>query len=205
MEMKERIKQKANDLYRRYGIRSVTMDEIAAQLGVSKKTIYQYYSDKDELVDAVAREMIGFARDNCDRNRSHSENAIHEIFQAMEFVGEMFNNMNAAMLFDLERFHPTSYKVFLEYKNKYLYSMIKSNLERGIEEGLYRPEIHIDIIAKLRLEGVMAAFNQELFPTNKYNLATLNQEIMEHFLFGVSSLKGHKLILKYQQERLKVN
>jgi TetR/AcrR family transcriptional regulator, cholesterol catabolism regulator len=83
--------------------------------------------------------------------------------------------------------------------------MIKSNLERGIEEGLYRPEIHIDIIAKLRLEGVMAAFNQELFPTNKYNLATLNQEIMEHFLFGVSSLKGHKLILKYQQERLKVN
>jgi AcrR family transcriptional regulator len=205
MEMKERIRQKANDLYRRYGIRSVTMDEIAAQLGVSKKTIYQYYSDKDELVDAVAREMIGFARENCDRNRASSENAVDEIFKAMEFVQDMFNNMNSAMLFDLERFHPISYKAFLEYKNKYLYTMIRTNLERGIEEGLYRPEINVDVIAKLRLEGVMAAFNQELFPSNKYNLATLNKEIMEHFLFGVSSLKGYKLILKYQQERIKVN
>jgi TetR/AcrR family transcriptional regulator, cholesterol catabolism regulator len=83
--------------------------------------------------------------------------------------------------------------------------MIRTNLERGIEEGLYRPEINVDVIAKLRLEGVMAAFNQELFPSNKYNLATLNKEIMEHFLFGVSSLKGYKLILKYQQERIKVN
>ena len=203
--MKERIQHKANDLFCRYGVRSITMDEIAAQLGMSKKTIYQFFEDKDELVDAVLEDLIRFSRTCCNKDREESINAIDEIFRAMEFVEEMFANMNPAMLFDLERFHPRSFQKFLEHKNKYLFQMIRSNLERGIAEGLYRPEINIDIIARFRLEGIMFAFNQGTFPAGKYNLAELHQQIMEHFLFGVASIKGFKLILKYQQERLKTN
>lgn len=203
MEMKERIQQKANDLFRRYGVKSITMDEIATQLGASKKTLYQYYSDKDELVEAVVKQTIDFSQTTCDENRDNSKDAIHELFQAMDFVQQIFSGMNPAMMYDLERFHPQAYRYFLDHKNKYLFDVIKENLKRGIAEELYRPEINIDIIAKFRLEAMMIAFNQDVYPASKFNLADLHTTIIEHFLFGVASLKGYKLILKYQQERNK--
>jgi len=203
MEIKERIQQKAKDLFHRYGIKSITMDEIATQLGASKKTIYQYFSDKDELVDAIIKEMIGSAQEMCESNIATGKDAVHELFQAMDFVQQIFSEMNPAMMYDLDRFHPQSFKIFLDHKNKYLYQVIRDNLKRGIKEELYRPDINIDILAKFRLEGMMMAFNQDVFPSSKFNLAELHKIIIEHFLFGVASLKGYKLILKYHQERLK--
>jgi TetR/AcrR family transcriptional regulator, cholesterol catabolism regulator len=203
MEMKERILQKANDLFRRYGFKSITMDEIATQLGASKKTIYQYFSDKDELVEAVVKQTIDYAQQTCENNRVNSKDAVHELIQAMDFVQQIFSGMNPAMMYDLERFHPQSYKLFLDHKTKYLYDIIRLNLKRGIAEELYRPEINIDVIAKFRLEGMMIAFNQDVYPASKFNLGDLHTAIIEHFLFGVASLKGYKLILKYQQERIK--
>jgi len=201
--MRDRIKQKADELFRQFGIRSITMDEIAGQLGISKKTIYQYYADKDELVDAVTKEEVKFSETCCEKNRTVSANAIDEIFHAMEFVEIMFRNMHPSMIYDLEKYHPNGYKLFLEHKNKYLLHMIRNNLERGIREELYRREINIDILSKFRLESMMIGFNPFVFPANKYNLAELQQQIIENFLFGVSSLKGYKLILKYQKERIK--
>jgi AcrR family transcriptional regulator len=202
MEIQERIKHKADELFRRYGIRSVTMDEIATQLGMSKKTIYQYFSDKDQLVDAVAVEEISFSQDCCMKDMAASENAIDEIFRVMEFVEVMFRNMNPSMLYDLEKYHPAGYKKFLEYKNKFLFDMIKRNLERGIKEELYRPEINVEIMTRYRLESMMLAFNGEIFNPSKFNLVELQKEIIEHFLYGLATMKGYKLILKYKQERL---
>jgi AcrR family transcriptional regulator len=199
--MHDRIKQKADELFRRYGIRSVTMDEIATQLGISKKTIYQYYADKDQLVDAVAVEEIKFSQDSCIQDMAVSANAIEEIFRVMEFVEVMFRNMNPSMLFDLEKYHPSGYKKFLEHKNRFLFDMIKLNLERGIKEELYRPEINVEIMTRYRLESMMIAFNPELFPPSKFNLVSLQQEIIEHFLYGLATLKGYKLILKYKRQR----
>ena len=106
MEVQERIMLKADELFRRYGIRSVTMDEIANQLGMSKKTIYQYYTDKDQLVDAVAEKEISFSQESCLKDMAASSNAIDEIFRVMAFVEVMFRNMNPAMLYDLEKYHP---------------------------------------------------------------------------------------------------
>lgn len=203
MEMKDRIQQKANDLFRRYGVKSITMDEIAAQLGASKKTIYMYFSDKEELVEAVVKQTIEFAQQTCEENRNKSKDAIDELFQAMDFVQQIFSGMNPAMMYDLEKFHPRSYSIFLDYKNKFLFDIIKTNLKRGITEEFYRPEINIDIIAKFRLEAMMIAFNQDVYPASKFNLVDLHTTIIEHFLFGVASLKGYKQIMKYQQERLK--
>jgi AcrR family transcriptional regulator len=191
MEMKERIQKKADELFTRYGIRSITMDEIASQLGMSKKTIYQYFSDKDELVDAVIANVIEYSRECCEKDRLEADNAIDEVFKAL------------GMMFDLERYHPRTYKRFLDHKNKYLYHTIILNLERGIREELFRPEMKLEIIARFRLESMMLAFNPEVFKESKATLAELHQEILEHFLFAASSLKGHKLIIKYKEERIK--
>ena len=199
-EVKERIKLKADEMYRKYGIKSVTMDDIAHHLGVSKKTIYQSFSDKNELVDAVIVDILKYNKNCCQSFKATSDNAIHEVFQAMEMLQEMFDNMNPTILFDIERNHPATYKKFKEYKYKYLFELVKENIERGIKEELYRPEINTDVIARIRLETMMLPFNEQLFPKNKFSLAILQQQLIEYFLFGIASMKGYKLILKYQKE-----
>lgn len=205
MEVKERIKQKADELFRRYGIKSVTMDEIANQLGVSKKTIYHSFSDKNELVDEVIADMLQFNKECCQNYKANSQNAIHEIFMALDMLQVIFDNMNPSILHDIERNYPLTYKKFKEYKYKFLYELVKDNMIRGIDEELYRSEINIDVVAKIRLETMMLPFDEQLFPKNKFSMVFLHQQIIEYFLFGIASLKGYKLILKYQKERSENN
>jgi AcrR family transcriptional regulator len=201
MEIKERIKQKADELYRRYGIKSVTMDEIASQLGVSKKTIYHSFSDKNELVDAVIVDMINYNRECCQSDRKRSENAIHEVYLAIEMLQVMFDNMNPSILHDIERNYPATFAKFKEYKYNFLFEKFRENIEWGKKEELYRPEVNTDVVAKIRLETMLLPFNEELFPKNKFSLITVQQQLIEYFLFGVASIKGYKLITKYQKER----
>ena len=203
MEIKERIQQKAEDLFRRFGIRSVTMDEIANQLGISKKTIYLYYADKDEIVDAVISNIINENQTCCNKDRSIATDAIHEIFLAMEMIQEMLQDMNPSIMYDLERSHPKAFQKFIHHKYKYLYEVMKENIERGIKEDLYRPEVQADVVAKMRLETMMLAFNQDIFPKTKYKLTDVEQQLIEFYLYGLASSKGRKLIAKYQAIRKK--
>ncbi len=201
--MKDRIKQKAHDLFMQYGVRSITMDEIALQMGVSKKTIYQYYADKDELVDAVMVDKIQFNQNCCLSDKQHAKNAVHEVFLAIDMMQDMFQNMNPGILFELEKYYPKAFEKFTQHKYSFLYQVLKENLQRGIAEELYRADIGIDILLKARLEIMMMPFNQAVFPKNKYNLVKVETELTTHFLYGVATVKGYKLITKYQQDRTK--
>jgi AcrR family transcriptional regulator len=202
---KERILQKSHELFMRYGIRSVSMDDIAAQLGMSKKTLYQFYTDKEELVDAVLSALLENNRTQCLADRQKAENAIHEVFQAFDMMQEMFTNMNPSIVFDLEKYHPTVSKKLQQHKSVFMYQVIKQNLERGIKEEIYRPEINIDVLTRFRIESMMLAFNSEIFPNNRTQLVGIQEEILEHFLYGLSSPKGHKLIQKYKQQKNLIN
>ncbi|MEO6228780.1 MAG: TetR/AcrR family transcriptional regulator [Ferruginibacter sp.] len=202
-ETGNRIRGKAHDLYMQYGIRSVSMDDIANSLGMSKKTIYQHYADKDELVVAVIEKEIEQTQNTCELDRSLSVNAIHEIFKAMDMMIELFSNMNPSLLFDMQKYHPKAFQVFLKHKNDYIYSIIKENIDRGILEELYRAEIKVDILSRYRLETMMLPLSPDFHSKLKYNLAEIEEEFIIHFLFGLASPKGYKLIQKYQLERKK--
>ncbi len=203
MDNKERILLKAQELFMRFGIRSVSMDDIANQLGMSKKTLYQFFADKDELVDAVVDSHIRIVQDDCLGCRRTAQDAIHEIFNTMEHIMEEFSNMNPMLLHDLEKFHFKAYRRFREYKDKFLLQMIRDNIEWGIRDGLYRPDINIDVISKFRIESMMIPFNVTVFPPGKYNLAFTSEIIIENFTYGLATVKGHKLIQKYHQQRSK--
>ncbi len=205
MDVKDRIKQKADELYRRYGIKSVTMDEIASQLGVSKKTIYQSFSDKNELVDAVIVDLLTYNKECCQKDKARAQDAIEEVYLAMEMLESMFENMNPSILFDMERNHPATYEKFKKHKYNFLFHLVKENIRRGKEEELYRPEIDADVVATVRLETMMMPFNENLFPKSKYSLVFLEQQLIEYYLFGLVSLKGYKLVAKYQKERADKN
>lgn len=203
METKERIQQKAEELFKRYGIRSVTMDEISNQLGISKKTLYQSYTDKEEIVDAVFDKMMGENKRMCTFDAERSENAIHEVFMAFDHVLRMFTEMNPAIVFDLQKYHPTVYLKFNAYKYEFLYNQILRNLQRGIKEEIYRPDVDVEVMTRFRIESSMLPFNTEMFPQSKKDLVGVQRQIFEHFLYGLATAKGARLIQKYKQQRLK--
>ena len=200
---KVRIREKAKELFLRYGIRSVSMDDIANQLGMSKKTIYQYFTDKNELVDAVVDGEVTDMQSDCIKCTENARDPIEEIFLTVDNIIEQLGNMNPMVLYDLEKFHVRAYQRFMEHRNKFLLQIIRQNLEWGIREELYRSDIDVDVIARFRLDSMMIPFNIDLYPPSKYKLADVTKIIIEHYVFGVASLKGHKLILKYQQHRNK--
>jgi hypothetical protein len=103
----------------------------------------------------------------------------------------------------MEKYHPAAFRKFKEFKYNFLYGIIKSNLERGIGEELYRAEIDTDVIARLRIESVMLPFNSEVFPNNRNQLVQIEQQLFDHFLYGLATAKGQKLIQKYKNQRVK--
>lgn len=203
MEVRERILMKAHELFNRLGIRSVTMDDIALKTGMSKKTIYQSFANKDELVEAVLKGHLEKNFCLCEMNNQKSENAIHEIFLNIETIQELMGEMNPLIFNDLEKFHHSAFMQLYQHKNNYLYKVIKANMEWGVKEELYRDDFSIEVLTKIRLETMFLPFNQEIFPHNKYNLVDVERQTLEHFIYGIASVKGHKLIDKYKQQRLK--
>lgn len=205
MEPKERISKKAEELFMQFGIRSVSMDDIATQVGMSKKTIYHYFVDKDELVDAVIDTNITCMQDDCMHCKTDAKDAVHEMFITMERVIEQFSNMNPMLLYDLEKFHFKSYQRFVDHKNTFMMKMIVKNIKWGMQEELYRPEINVEILAKFRLESMMISYDMHIFPPSRFTIIEVTKEIILHYLYGLASIKGHKLIQKYNQQLQKQN
>jgi len=204
LDTKQRIQKAAHDLVMQYSIRSVSMDDIAANLGMSKKTIYQYFKDKDELVEAVVDNVIDTNQCICNDDRDKADNAVHEIFLVMDMMVEMFKTMNPSILFDMQKYHPAAFRKFQKHRNEYLYNVCRQNIERGIREELFRPEINIDIMARYRVETMLTAFNPEFQRSVKQGLIVIEEEIIIHYLFGLVSMKGYKLVLKYMADREKI-
>lgn len=204
MEIKKRIKQKADELYRRYGIKSVTMDEIAFQMGVSKKTIYQSFSDKNELVDEVVFDMLEANKNCCLDSIKNSANAIQEVLFMMDAMKDMMTSISPSFVFDIQRGHPRSFKKFDEFKSSFIFEILKANIERGKREGLYRQEVNTEVISKFRLNTMMLVYNEDIFPRNQYTVSELQNEMIIYYLYGLVTLKGFELITKYLKESAKI-
>ncbi|MBK8698747.1 MAG: TetR/AcrR family transcriptional regulator [Saprospiraceae bacterium] len=191
--------QKAEDLYRKIGFRAITMDELSSQLGISKKTIYQFFEDKDALVDAIMENQISITQQDCAICHEMATNAIDEIFITMEMITQDFQDLNPIVIHDLHKFHPNTFEKFSRHKNEFIYEIIRKNIERGISEGLYRPDLDIDVLTRLRLGTMMLAFNQDVFPSDRYNLIRITSVLMEHFLHGIVTEEGYRLIKEYKK------
>lgn len=196
-ELKERIRQEATALFLKYGVRSVSMDDISAQLGISKKTLYQYYNDKNELIENVLEGIIGINECSCQDCVVESENAVHEGVLSLRLLQDMFRTMNTSILFDLKKYHPGAFQIFIRHKNDFLCNMVRKNLERGIREEVYRSDINIDILTRFRVESLTLMFDVEVQESISQPLLDIQREVMIHFLHGLVNPKGYKLLTKY--------
>lgn len=200
MELKEYIISESDKLFCQFGFKSVTMDDIARRLGMSKKTIYTHFSDKNEIVNIVIEIKLNSQKCLIRSNVDTAENAVHEVFFAVTNMKDILSNMNPTLFYDLQKYHPQAWLYFKDFREKHLYSTIYDNLIRGIKEGYYRKDIKPDILTQMRLEQIDLIFNSNSEYTNgKYGIAQVMAELTEHFLYGICTLKGHKLINKYKE------
>jgi len=204
-DIKYRIQKAAHDLMMQYSIRSVSMDDIASSLGISKKTIYQSFKDKDSLVDAVMSEILDVNRTRCMMMKGKAENAIHEIFLVLDMISDMFENMNPAVLYDMQKYHPSVFLKFLEFRNGFLMNLCCNNLERGRKEGLYRVDINIKVLCKYRIESMFIPFSSDFRNGLSESFTDLHEILIIHFLFGLVSEKGYELTKQYLKNHLQNN
>ncbi len=199
METKDRILKGAEELFFKYGIKSITMDDIAKHLAISKKTIYQFYSDKNEVLEMLMKDGMKANQKEFEQLAKDSENVIAEVFSIMKHMGVMFSQMNPNFFYDLQKHHPGTWKLFKKFKEECIERMVEDSVKRGIKQGLVRPDINSKIIARLRMEEVEMGFNPHIFPPDKFKIMDVQLALLEHFLHGICTLKGHKLINKYKE------
>jgi AcrR family transcriptional regulator len=199
-ESKDKILRGAMELFMKYGIRSVSMDDIARHLAMSKKTIYQYFADKEDVISIAAQKHFDKAKLEFDAISQFSKNAIDELVKISGCLKKEMGEINPSLLFDLHKYHPKAWSLWLDHKNKYIRESVVRNLRLGMEEGHFRADINADVIATLRLEQVQIAFDDQVFPHDKFNLVQVQAQIFDHFVYGLLTEKGRKLFEKYKQE-----
>src|SRR5690606_23034733 len=175
------------------------MDDVAKHLSISKKTIYQFFKDKDDLVATITFQYLEENAKVIQELADTALDPVDEVLKLSEFIKQSFENLGAAVLFDVEKFHPKAWKIFLEHQDKCLKNSLIENLRKGIEKGLYRPDIDLEIMSILKMEEIQLGFNPFKFPTQRFDLRKVQLQFIEHFLYGICTLKGHKLINKYKQ------
>jgi TetR/AcrR family transcriptional regulator, cholesterol catabolism regulator len=199
MKTEERIIAASVELFYRNGIKSITMDDIASHLGISKKTIYQFYPDKDSIVMAITELELNEQLKMMDEMRSASANAVDEIFKVMSCITGTFSRITSNLFYDMQKYHPASWLRFHDFKEKNMRSFVEENLRAGIRQELYRSDINVKLMAKFRIEEVSMVFNPAIFPPDKYSIKEVQLVLLDHFVHGITTLRGHKLINKYKQ------
>jgi TetR/AcrR family transcriptional regulator, cholesterol catabolism regulator len=198
VEIRDRILDGARELFFSYGIRSISMDDIARHLGMSKKTVYQNFKHKDEIVNTLLTASLKINDERLKQLEKDSKDAVQEIILIMKHISEMFSRINPNLFYDMQKYYPEAWKRFQEFKQQSMIKMVETNLEQGIQEGYFRNDINVKILAKMRIEQVEMAMNPMTFPPDKFNIAEVQLTMLDHFLHGITTLKGHKLLNKYK-------
>jgi AcrR family transcriptional regulator len=188
--MRDKIIEKSKELFLNLGFKSVTMDEIANGLGVSKKTIYKYFSNKTDLVGAVTDYMFTTICCSIDVICSEKMNPIDELFHIKRVVLEHLKDEKSSPQYQLQKYYPEIYETLKQKQFGIMQETIQDNLERGIQSGLFRKEIDKDFISRIYFNGMIGIKDQELFSLKKYAMNTLMTKYLEYHLRGICTITG---------------
>ena len=197
MEIQKKILEGALELLTKYGVRSVSMDDVARHVSMSKKTLYQYFKDKDELVYLATKAHLDHEMEEYSEVEKNALNSIDELVQINKCMRKDFRDINPSLLFDLQKFHPKAWNEFLSFKDCKIKSQIINTLKRGINEGFFRKEIDPEVVATMRVEMVQLAFNTQIFSFNKHTLTEIQIMFFDLFVHGILTEEGKKLYYEY--------
>ncbi len=194
------ILEKVQCLYLKYGIKSITMDDVAHELGISKKTLYTFVTDKTDLVKKILDKQLEEGKCYFDTISNQTLNAIEEIIEVHKHVNNAIKKYNPTTEYDLRKYYPEIYKPFLEEKRKRMYSWILSNIKKGKSLGLYRDDVNENVISKLVVSRNEFLVESDLFSENEFNSSDFFNEILKYHIRGVATTKGIELYESYLKE-----
>jgi len=174
------------------------MDNIASHLGMSKKTIYQFFKDKNELVIALTKKKMNEDEEQMKAIISGSGNVIEGLINMMKCSEEIFSRINPIIIHDMQKYHPEAWKQFQNFKSGVIVQTLEELLSKGIKQGYIRPDIDPKILARMRVSQVELGFNTSVFPVSEFNTWKVQQQLLEHFNYGICTLKGYKLLNQYK-------
>lgn len=178
------------------------MDDISRKISISKKTIYQNYRDKEEIVCLVTERVLLKERDKLVSIKEIAKNAIHEIVLVSQYLRDYSQNVNPSILFDLQKYHIKAWEIYLKFKESVFLDSLIETLQRGIDEGVFRKEIDVNVLARLRIEQVQMASDSDIFPHEDFNFREVQIQLFEHFMHGILTNKGRKKLADYSEKVL---
>jgi TetR/AcrR family transcriptional regulator, cholesterol catabolism regulator len=196
--MKEII-EKVSCLYLKYGIKSVTMDDVARDLGISKKTLYQYFTDKDDLVKKVVDYHMDIQHEKMKEFAMAKLNAIEELLMVSKFIAGFLKSINPSVTYDIQKYYPEIWKNITSNRRDHIYNQIIDNMKRGIKEGFYRKDLNIDIIANFYLLRLDTATTLDMITENKYPYEEIFNTFFSYHIRGIANQKG----IEYLESKMK--
>lgn len=191
---------KVRELYMRYGIKSITMDDVASHLGISKKTLYQHVTDKDDLVGKVIELDIENQNIEMACVREGKLNAIETLLMVSKMINHRLKKINPATEYDLKKYYPQHYQRLSKARRERMYRDIVANIQKGKEEGLYRKELDADVIGKLQVSRIENMVDNEFFGIDEFTSPRFFHEIFVYHIRGIANEKGIRFLEKKLQD-----
>lgn len=196
------ILERVRTLFFRYGVRSISMDDICRDLGISRKKLYQHVKSKNELVER----LLELERRNFEiifeNNNFDGVNAIDILLTVSKDIGERFWEISPSMTFDLKKYYPEIYHHHVEERINFIHEQIQINIQKGIKQGYYREDFSVELIARLYIRRLMDLHNPDFFPADNFSFQTLFDVMFDNFIRGISNLRG---VEHYENQKRKVN
>lgn len=198
----KRLIEKAGELFIRYGIKSMTMDEISRQMGISKKTLYQFVSNKKELVKKVVEQQVAQEQACICDLFEESGNAIDKLMQITAFVGNQMKELHPSVMFDLKKYHLDAWQLLNNHKEKFVYRIVKENMQMGIKEGFYRANLNPELVSRFYLSMANMIFDPDYAAETDVPKEKLHEEMMRYHIRGIANSKGREYLKqKFNQDQ----
>ncbi|MDH7445504.1 TetR/AcrR family transcriptional regulator [Aquimarina sp. 2201CG14-23] len=199
--MKEKIIEKANDMFLNYGFKSVTMDDLASEMGISKKTIYAHFQNKTKLVEATTDHLFCTISDGIDAILEEQKEPIEELYAIKAFVMFHLKDEKTSPQYQLQKYYPKIHSSLKVRQFDTMQECVIENLERGIRKGVFRENIRVEIISRLYFMGMTGIKDQEMFPRQVFPVSKLMTDYLEYHIRGIATEKGLKILNKLIKEQ----
>ena len=190
--MKDKIIQKSAELHFKYGIKNVTMDQIAQELGISKKTIYQYFVNKTDLVKQTVDYIFDQIQTEIDKVCLMKLNPYEELLAVRNIIKNMLSKSNQPTQYQLIKYYPEIAKALEERKFKSIMECLEHNLKKGIKLGYYKDDLDKEFIKRMYFANSVSLGNPDIFPPELFERQQIADQFLNMFLSGISTKKGRK-------------
>ncbi len=192
--MKNKILKTATELFLSQGFKSITMDDIAKEMTISKKTIYTHYSTKEAIVEATAKNLFDNISKGVDQICSLEKNPIEELYDIKRYVIEHLKGEQSSPMYQLQKYYPKVHNHLRKQQYDYMQDCMLVNISRGLEEGLFRNNINIQFISRIYFKGITGIKDADIFPSDIFNPSELQDMYLEYHLRGIVTPKGRKIL-----------